>query len=386
MDFKLTAEQNTLRSVVRDFAEKELRPLAPKWDEEERFPKEVIPKIAELGLFGLTIPKEYGGLGKGPIEAILVIEELSKACANTAVIVFDAILGPLQVIAHFGTEEQKRRFLPRACTGDVLIGISMSEPHAGSASTDLKTRAVLKGDHYVVNGHKAFVEDTSETNTFLVYVRLNEEPGAKGIGAIVVEKGIPGFAIGPRRPKMGLRGSIQADFFFTDCRVPKANLVLGPGEFGKLMTAFNLERCGNATMALGIAQAALDHAVSYSKTRQQFGRDICEFQGIQWMLADMATKVEAARLLIYKAVSNAAEGFPSIIEASMAKLFANEMAIEVTNKALQIHGGNGYSREFPLERMVRDARAWAIAGGTTEIQRNLIAGQLLGRRFSQRKA
>jgi butyryl-CoA dehydrogenase len=384
MDFQLTPAQAELRVRVRRFAEAELRPLAATWDEEERFPASTVARCAELGLFGLTVPEAYGGQGLGPIEAILVIEELARACANTAEVVFDGLIGPVQVVTHFGTEAQRRRILPRAARGEMLIGIAISEAHAGSGSTDMHSRVRVEGDSVVLNGVKTYVEDTSAIDSFLVYAKFDDRPGARSIGGVLVDKGMPGFRVGPPRRKMGLRGCIQADLHFEDCRIPRDNVIVGPGEFGKLMTAFNLERCGNAAMALGIASGALELAIGYARERKQFGRDLCEFQGLQWMFARMAMQVDATRLLVYRAVTNAATGFPSILEASMAKAYANEMAVAVTNQALQVFGARGYLRECPLERMVRDARAWGIAGGTVEIQLNQIAAQLFGRKFSQR--
>ncbi|HLI12121.1 MAG TPA: acyl-CoA dehydrogenase family protein [Alphaproteobacteria bacterium] len=384
MNFQFTPSQMALRDKACWFAENELKPMAAKWDEEELFPKPMVARAAELGFLGLTIPKEYGGGGAGPIESILVIEELAKGCANTAEVVFDCIIGPIQVIAHHGTTEQKAAILPKAARGEFLMGIAISESHAGSGATDMLSRARIEGNSIVLNGHKAFVEDTSSMTSFLVYTKFSDAPGAKGIGGVIVEKGRSGFRIGPPRKKMGVRGCIQADLYFEDCRVPAENLVVGPGEFSKLMAAFNLERCGNAAMALGIAGAALAEAIAYAKKRTQFGRPLCEFQGLQWKLARLAMRLDAARLLTYRAVANGAQGFPSMLEASMAKAYANEMAVTVTNEALQIFGGLGYLRECPLERMVRDARAWSIAGGTVEIQLNNIASELFGRRFSQR--
>jgi butyryl-CoA dehydrogenase len=384
MDFQLTPAQIELRDRARRFAKEELRPLAAQWDEEERFPEPMVRRAAELGFLGLTIPKEYGGGGAGAVESVLVIEELARGCANTAEIVFDGLIGPIQVIAHFGSDQQRRDILPKAARGELLMGIGITEPHAGSGATDMYSRATIEGDEIVINGHKAYVEDTASMQSFLVYVKFDDRPGAKSIGGVIVNKGDPGFRIGPPRKKMGTRGCIQADLFFDNCRVPKSNLVVGPGDFGKLMSAFNLERCGNAAMAVGIAGAAFDEAVAYAKERTQFGRPLCEFQGLQWKMARMAMQLDAARLLLRRATINAANGFPSMVEASMAKAYCNEMAITVTNEALQIFGGLGYLRECPLERMVRDARAWAIAGGTVEIQLNNIASEIFGRRFSQR--
>ncbi|MCC7275317.1 MAG: acyl-CoA dehydrogenase family protein [Alphaproteobacteria bacterium] len=384
MDFQLTAEQQAVRDRARTFAQNELAPRAAEWDEHERFPEPMVRRAAELGFLGLTIPKEYGGGGIGPVEAILVIEELAKGCANTAEIVFDGLIGPIQVITHFGSQTMRQKLLPKAARGELLMGIAITEPHAGSGATDMYSRARIEGDEVVIEGHKAYVEDTASMSSFLTYVKFGDEPGAKNIGGVIVDKGTPGFEIGPPRKKMGLRGCIQADLFFRGCRVPRENLVVEPGQFSKLMAAFNLERCGNAAMALGIAGAALENAIEYAKTRTQFGRPLCEFQGLQWKFARMAMQLDAARLLTYRAVSNAAGGLPSMLEASMAKAYANEMAIAVTNDAMQTFGGFGYLRECPAERMVRDARAWALAGGTVEIQLNNIASELFGRRFSQR--
>jgi alkylation response protein AidB-like acyl-CoA dehydrogenase len=384
LDLRLTDRQQALQAEARSFAESELKPKAAFWDETETFPAPMVARAAELGYLGLMIPPAHGGQGLGPIEAIVVLEELAKGCANTAEVVFDCILGPIQVIQHFGTDVQRDRYLRRAAKGEILMGIAISERHAGSGATDMLSRAQLDGDSVVLNGRKAYVEDVSHQNAFLIYTKFDDRPGAKSIGGVIVEKGTPGFTVGEARKKMGLRGCAQADLIFEDCRVPSDNVVVKPGEFIKLMAAFNLERCGNAIMAVGIAARALDEAIAYAKERRQFGRQLCEFQGLQWNVARMATDVDAARLLVYRAVTNAARGFPSMVESSMAKAYSNEMAIRVTNGAQQIFGGLGYLRECPLERMVRDARAWAIAGGTVEIQLNNIASGLFGRRFSQR--
>jgi butyryl-CoA dehydrogenase len=384
MDFALTADEIALRDRVRAFAQEELRPRAAIWDEEERLPVPMVRRAGELGLLGLTIPKQYGGAGLGGVAAVLVIEELAKACASTAEIVFDALIGPIQVIAHFGTDAQRRSLLPAAARGDLLMGIAITEPHAGSGAIDMRTRARIEGEHIVLDGHKAYVEDTAIMNSFLVYAKFDDRPSSRSIGAVIVEKGREGFRIGPPRKKLGVRGTVQADLFFENCRVPRENLVVAAGDFGKLMSAFNLERCGNAAMSLGIAGGALEEAISHAKERTQFGKPLCEFQGLQWKIARMAMSLDAARLLVRRAVVNAANGLPSMIESSMAKAYANEMAIAVTNDALQIFGALGFLRECPLERMYRDARAWAIAGGTVEIQLNNIASSLFERRFSQR--
>lgn len=384
MDFQLSPSQRALKERVRAFAERELAPFAAKWDEEELSPEPTVKKAAAEGLMALTVPKEYGGDGLGAIEAVTTIEELSRVCANTAEIVFDSLIGPVQVITAFGTEAQKQQFLPAVAKGELMIGIAISEEHAGSGASDMYTRARIEGDEIVIDGVKTWVEDTHLMDWYFVYAKFNDEVGSKSIGGVLVHKSDPGFELGPPRKKMGLRGCQQADITFAGCRVPKDRMIVGPGEFKKLMAAFNLERCGNSAMAVGIAQGALDAAIAFAKERTQFGKPLCEFQGLQWKIARMAMKVDVSRLLIHRAIANAESGFPSMLEASMAKVNSNEMTIEVTNDALQIFGARGYLREWPLERMVRDARAWAIAGGTVEIQLNGMASQIFDRRFSQR--
>lgn len=386
MDFQLSEEQKMLKKMVYDIADKEFRPKAAEWETNaEHIPREYVKKLADLGLLGLCLPVKYGGQGRSAFEAILAIEGLARISCLCASPVFESNVGPVKVIEQFGTEAQKRKYIPPVCTGDSMISVGMTEPEAGSALTDLTTRAVLKGDHYVVNGMKRFITGGGESDVYVVYVRLSEQKGAKGIGGLIIEKGMPGFSFGKQEQFMGLRGFPSCDLIFEDCRVPKENLVVKEGEFKKLMTAFDLERCGNATMCLGIAQGALEEAMAYSQQRKQWGKEICEFQAIQFMLAEMAMKVEAARLLIYRATANADRGLPVPLEANLDKCFANQMVREVTGMALQIHGGYGYSKEYPVERMMRDGWGWGVAGGTIEIQRVTIASFLLGRRFDQRK-
>ncbi len=386
MDFQLNEEQKMLKKMVHDFAEREFRSKIAGWEARgERLPHGYVKMMADMGLLGLCLPVEYGGQGRSAFEAILAIEELARISPLCASPVFESNVGPVKVIEQFGTEEQKRKYIPPVCRGDSMISVAMTEPEAGSALTDLATRAVLDGDYYIVNGQKRFISGGGESDVYVVYVRLSEQKGARGIGGLIVEKGMPGFSFGKQEQFMGLRGMASCDLFFDNCRVPKENLVVKEGEFRKLMLAFDLERCGNATMCLGIAQGALEAAMEYSQQRKQWGKEICEFQAIQFMLAEMAMKVEAARLLIYRAVVNAGVGLPSPLEASLAKCFANQMVREVTAMAVQIHGGYGYSREYPVERMMRDGWGWGIAGGTIEIQRITIASQLLGRRFDQRR-
>ena len=386
MDFQLNEEQKMLKRMVHDFAEKEFRPKVAEWEAQAQFiHKESIKKLADLGLLGLALPVEYEGQGGTTFDAILAIEELARISPVCAYHVFEAGVGPVRVIEQFGTDEQKRRYIPPVCQGKSEIAVGMTEPEAGSALTDLSTRAVLDGRHFVVNGTKRFVSGGGEADVYVVYVRLSEQKGARGIGALIIEKGTPGFSFGKQEQHMGLRGIPNCDLIFEDCRVPKENILVKEGDFRELMTAFDLERCGNATICLGIAQGALEEAMAYSQQRKQWGKDICEFQAIQFMLANMVVKVEAARFLIYRAVVNAETGLPSPIEANLAKCFANEMVREVAGLALQIHGGYGYSKEYPVERMLRDGWGWGIAGGTIEMQKITIASQLLNRRFDQRK-
>ncbi len=386
MEFQLNEEQKMLKKMVHELAEKEFRAKVAEWEAKaEHMPREYFKKLADLGLLGLPIPVEYEGQGRTAFEGILAIEELARVSIQPAMPVFESSVGPVRVIEQFGTEEQKRKYVPPVCRGESWIAVGMTEPEAGSALTDLSTRAVLDGDNYVVNGMKRFISGGGEAEVYVVYVRLSEQKGAKGIGGLIIEKGTPGFSFGKQEQFMGFRGAPSCDLIFEDCRVPKENLVVKEGDFRKLMTAFDLERCGNATMCLGIAQGALEEAMAYSQQRKQWGKEICEFQAIQSMLADMALRVEASRLLIYRATVNAAAGLPVPLEANLAKCFANQMVREVTGLALQVHGGYGYSKDYSIERMLRDGWGWGLAGGTIEIQKITIASQLLNRRFDQRR-
>jgi len=385
MDFQLSEEQRIFKKTVHDFADQRLAPLVKAWDEQGAFmDRKTLSQYAEMGLLGISLPETYGGGGLSSFEAILAIEELARVSPIAAAPVFETSVGPIRVVHLFGNEEQKRRFLPPSCTGEKLMAVAMTEPGAGSALTDLTTRAVLQGDHYVVNGQKRFISGGGHSELYMAYVRLSEVKGWKGIGGLVVEKDAPGLSFGKQEVFMGLHGMPSSDLIFEDCRVPRENLVLPEGGFAKLMQAFDIERCGNATMSLGIAWGALEAAKKYSQERVAFGKPICEFQAIQLLLADMAMRVEAARLLIYRAVTNAGLGVPSVYESSVAKCFSNEMAKEVTDMAMQVFGGYGYSKEYPIERMLRDSRGWPLAGGTVQMQRINIAGAMLGRRFNQR--
>ncbi len=389
--FEVTPELEAFRQEVRRTAERAFKDKAAYWDEREEFPAENKDKLAELGYFGLLIPEQYGGLGAPLIQGAICVEELARVDLNTALVCQLYLHGPAGHIAAIGTEQQKRRFLPKLARGEIFFGISISEPHAGSAVTDLKTIATLEGDQVVLNGSKCFTTAGHVISHVLVFVRFGRSQGAKGIGAVIVERGTPGFESGKPAPKMGTRGIGEAELFFDNCRVPKENIfVLGDPEnsegFKKLMSCFGTERVGSAAMSVGIAQGALDFAKAHSEQRQQFGRPIMEFQGIQWKIADMATQLQAARLMAYRAACNVnASGCPDPFETAMAKLFANEMVQRVTNEAMQICGHYGYTRLAPLERMSRDARNFAYAAGTLEILRNTIAAMAYGRGFDRRK-
>lgn len=339
-----------------------------------------------MGFLGINLPEEYGGQGLGHLEAVLVLEELAKVSSAVAMPVFEANFGPMAVLAYFAPEELKRRLLPQVCAGELMVAVSMSEPDAGTALTDLKTRAEVHGNTVTLRGNKRWCSGANHAQGYLVYCRMSDAPGAAAIGAVYVEKGTPGFSFGKREALMGFRGIETADMFFDNVKLSTNNIVLPAGSFGRLMSAFNLERCGNTTMSLGIASGALEYVLGYVQERRQFGKPIVDFQAVQLKLAEMALKVEASRLLLYRAVSNAGQGLPSVLESSMAKCFANEIVREVAGSALQVMGGYGYSKQFDMERRLRDAWGWGIAGGTIDVQKVNIAAALVGRRFNQRSA
>ena len=381
MDFKLTEEQQMLKSMVRDFADKVLAPRIKTLPEGEMFPTDLRKSMAELGLFGLCLPAEYGGEERPALDGVLAIEQLIQVSFACSIPIMEVTTGPARIVEKYASPEIKREILPRVVNGEITVAPGMTESEAGSALTDLQTRAVLKGDHYVVNGAKLFQH--TDADYFVTYVRLTEDKGSRGIGALLISRDYPGFVIGSPQEFMGLKCP-RGEIVYDNCIVPKENLIVGAGEFRKLITAFNLERLGNAASCLGLAQKSLDLSIDYSKQRKQFGKDICEFQAVQFMLADMAMKVEAARLLIYKAAASAGNGFPTPIEASLAKCFANEMVRDVAGLGLQIHGGYGYCKEYEIEKIFRDGWGWGVAGGTVQIQKTTIASQLLGRDFRQR--
>lgn len=386
MDFKLTEEQQLLVSTLREMGEKEnFKDLAAKVDKTGEFPWELMTRYADMGLLGMTLSTEYGGQDQGALTAVLAIEELAKFSPMMAAPVFESNVGPVRVVDMFGTPEQKEKIVKGVTSGNLSVSVCMTEPEAGCDLTNLCTTVVPDGEDYILNGRKVFITGGGEASHYLVYTRFGDVTGYKGIGAVLAEKGMEGFTFGPQEDLMGLRGMPSCDLIFEDVRIPKENVVLQQGEFKNLMMTFDIERCGNAAMCLGVAGGALEEARQYATQRECFGRPICEFQDIQFKIVDMATRLDAARLLVYRAAEGAGGGLPSIYEASMAKLFANEMVVDVTSTAAQVFGGYGYSKEFPVERMVRDARAWWVAGGTTSMLRTTLASVLFARRFDQRK-
>lgn len=383
--FALTPEQQQLRALAAELAREVYAPMAAELDAERRpLPDAEVKRLADLGFLGLAIPERYGGQGGTLMDALIVIEELAKECRPAAFEVFEHNTGPIRVLEFFGTEEAKQTYLRASAAGELTMAVGISEPDAGSAATDMKTKALLDGDEYVINGNKRWISGAGHASHYLLYCRLSDEPGAKGIGALIVDKNMPGVSFGAQERLMGFRGIPSADIYFDDVRVPAENLVVGPGGFKKLFGVFSIERLGNSTMSLAIGQASLDRAKAYVEHRHQFGRALVEFQHTQMVIADMAMQVEAARLLIYRAAINAGTGLPVPYEVSLAKCFANEMAKRVSDLAMQLHGGNGYTEEYGIERLHRDAHGWAIAGGTPAIQRVRIASELFGRGFDQR--
>jgi butyryl-CoA dehydrogenase len=385
MEFELNKEQKMLKNAVHEIAEKEFRPLAAAWDEKAEPPLANLKILADTDLSGITIPDKYGGAGGTLFDAVLAMEEISRVCPVTAGMILGNCANS-EIILKFGTEEQKKRYLPPLAKGEKLIAWAMTEPEAGSAATDLKTQADLRDGYYYLNGNKVFITRASVAGFFIVFARTNEDTGSKSICSFIVERDMPGLKIGPVEKTLGFKGAGSCELFLEDCKVPQKNRLTSEGMFGKVMTGLNIARVLNPTFCLGIAQGAFELTIDYSKKRKQFGKDLCEFQGIQWMISDMAVKIDAMRLLIYRAAHSIQSGSEhGPLQAAIGKIFSNEAAFEVVNTALQIHGGYGYSCDLPLERMLRDVRAFQIAGGSTQILRNLVASLVLNRRFSQRK-
>jgi len=386
LGFDLTPEQQQLRELAAEVARERYAPLAEQWDRERTsLPVDEVKRLADLGFLGIAIPEEYGGHGGTLLDALIVQEELAKVCRPAAFQVFETNVGPVRVIEFFGTHEQKHAYLPRVATGELTMAIGISEPDAGSAATDMKTRGRRDGDDIVITGNKRWISNGGHADHYLVYCRLNDDPGSKAIGAVIVPADTPGVSFGAPERLMGFRGIPSADIYFDEVRVPATNVVVEAGGFRKLFGVFSIERLGNATMSLAIGQASLDRAAAYVQEREQFGRPLVDFQNVQMTIATMAMQVEAARLLIYRAAVNGGTGLPIPYEVSLAKCFANEMGKQVSDLAMQLHGGNGYSEEYGIERLHRDSHGWAIAGGTPAIQRVRITSELLGRPFNQRR-
>lgn len=386
MDFRLSEEQRNLKETARKFADGELRSIAEQLERENVPPsRELVKRYAEMGFLGINVPEELGGLGLGNVDALIVLEEFAKISSAVAFPIFESMVGPVRAIEHFANDALKRRIVPKVCSGELIVAVAMSEPEAGSALTDLRTRGIIDGDSVVLNGTKRWCSGGGHADAYVVYCRLSEDPGARGIGAVLVEKGSPGLTFGPNESLMGFRGIPSADLNFDDCRVPIENIIVPAGGFKKLMEAFDLERCGNATMSLAQASGALEDVVRYVQERKQFGKALAEFQAVQMKLADMQMKVDAARLLIWRAAANAENGLPSVLDSSVGKCFANSIAREVAGDAMQLMGAYGYSKEFPMERRLRDSWGWGIAGGAIDIQKVNIAAAMLGRRFDQRR-
>jgi acyl-CoA dehydrogenase len=377
MNLRFTEEQEMMRKMVKEFAENEIAPFVERMEKGE-FPRQILKKMAELGLMGITVPEEYGGAGMDFTSYIIAIHEISKISATVGVILSVHTSVGTNPILYFGTEEQKRKYVPKLASGEYLGAFCLTEPGAGSDAKSLKTKAVRQGDYYILNGSKVFITNGGEADTYIVFARTNpDEPGSRGVSAFIVEKDTPGFIIGKDEKKMGLHGSRTVQISFEDAKVPAENLLGEEGQGFKIaMANLDVGRIGIAAQSLGIAEAALEHATAYAKERIQFGKPIAAQQGVAFKLADMATAVEAAKLLVYRAAFLRSNGLPCGKEASMAKLFASRAAMENAIEAVQIFGGNGYTEDYPVERLFRDAKVCEIYEGTSEIQRLVISKQL----------
>jgi len=378
MNFSQTKEQTLFLQMIREFAEKEVKPIAAEIDENERFPEENVEKMAKLGIMGIPFPVEYGGAGGDNILYSMAVEELSRVCATTGVIVSAHTSLCVAPIYEHGTEEQKQKYLPNLCSGKWIGAFGLTEANAGTDAAAQQTTAVLDGEEYVLNGSKIFITNAAYAHVYIVMAMTDKSQGTRGISAFIVERDTEGFTIGKKEKKLGIRGSATCELIFENCRIPKENLLgkIGGG-FGVAMKTLDGGRIGIAAQALGIAQGAMDETVKYVKERKQFGKPIGQFQNTQFQLADLDTKIEASRLLVRVAAYKKDMKMPFSTEAARAKLFAAETAMEMTTKAVQFHGGYGYTREYPVERMMRDAKITEIYEGTSEVQRMVIAANLL---------
>ena len=378
MDFKLSPEHLMARTLFSDFAEHEIKPYAAEVDETEEFPKGTVQKLQHYGFMGVPIPREYGGQGCDSLTYVMCVEEISKRCATTGVIVSAHTSLCCDPILKFGTPAQKEEFLKPLASGDKLGAFALTEPNAGTDAGGVQTRAVLEGEQYVLNGSKTFITNGKEADIYIIFALTDPSKGTKGMSAFIVEKGAPGFTFGTKEKKMGIRGSSTYELIFRDCRIPRENLLGAEGKgFSIAMATLDGGRIGIAAQALGIAEGAMEATVAYVKQRKQFGRSIAQFQNTQFTLADLAAKVEAAKLLVYKAAYAKDTQKRFSVEAAMAKLFAAETAMEVTTKCVQLHGGYGYTREYAVERMMRDAKITEIYEGTSEVQHMVISSALL---------
>lgn len=377
MDFNLSKKQALFQQMIREFAEKEVKPLAAEIDEMERFPMETVEKLGKIGVMGIPVPIQYGGAGGDNLMYSIAVEELSRCCATTGVVVSAHTSLCVAPILEHGTEEQKMKYIPKLASGEWIGAFGLTEPNAGTDAAMQQTTAVLDGDHYVLNGTKIFITNANYASVFVVFAMTDKSKGNKGISAFIVEKDFPGFSIGKKEKKLGIRGSATAELIFENCIVPKENLLGEEGKgFAIAMKTLDGGRVGIASQALGIAQGAMDETVKYTKERKQFGRSIAQFQNTQFRMAELETKVQASRLLVRSAAFKKDQHVPFSADAAMAKLFAAETAMEVTTKAVQFHGGYGYTRDYPVERMMRDAKITEIYEGTSEVQRMVIAGKL----------
>ncbi len=385
MNFQLNDEQRQLHEAARRYADAHMPAVAARFKQDNEPPgKEVRHQLAEHGFLGINVGEQYGGLGLSSLDAIVVLEQFARISTASAFPVFESCVGPIKAIEHFADEPLRQQVLPAVCRGDIQVSVCMSEPNAGTALTDLTTRATSDGGEVVLDGQKRWTSGGNHADGYVVYCRMSKDQGAKGIGAVYVERDTPGISFGKHEDLMGWRGVGHCDIYFDSVRVPKQNIVVPAGGFKKLMAAFDLERCGNATMSMGLAAGALEQATEYVQDRHQFGKPIVDFQAIQLRLAEMAMQVEASRLLIYRAVHNAQAGMPSVFESSTAKCFANEIVRTVCVNAMQVMGGYGFAREYGMEQRVRDSFGWGLAGGTIDVQKTNIAAAMVGRRFNQR--
>jgi butyryl-CoA dehydrogenase len=374
----LTEEQEMLQQMVRDFAQNEVKPRAAKFDQQEFLDKDVLTSMGELGLLGMVFPEEYGGSGMDTLSYAIAVEELSRVCASTGITLASHVSLGINPIFQYGTEAQKRKYMPKLCSGAEMGSFGLTEPNAGSDAGSTETTAVREGDFWIINGAKMFITNGSWAWTSVITAMTDKSKGVKGISAFIVERGTPGFTVGKKIHKMGIRGSDTVELSFVDCHVPADSLLGMVNEgFRQFMKILDSGRIAIGAMALGIAQGAFDEALRYSKERQQFNQPISNFQAIQFYLADMATEIEAARHLVYHAARLKDAGKSYSMQAAMAKLYASELATRVCDKAIQIHGGYGYTKEYPVERMLRDAKVTEIGEGTSEIQRIVIARNLI---------